>query len=426
MMALLLFAKNRSEIRLAVRELFGAFFNWKILVVVAVYLLYATGCVALAAHLDLWGVGILKDTLITIFFVGLPLIVSAPKVKSGVKLVRSVGWETIGLSGFLAFYVALASFSIPGELFLQSVLVVLAMLSVYGKRAPETHKLARGCDVLLSLIGIGLAAFTTYTLVSSWDALSIRDIALSLALSIWLPLMLLPLIIALAILMSAETVLSLLSWHNNKVEPPRRVRLAFLMGIHFSTFYAAHFAGQWLGRLARQKTFRGAQQVMRDYRRAIRRNVNAEKDRLERLLTMSGVAGTDENGLRRDRREFAATKKVLKHLFYMQMGWHRNRLGHFKSDMLELLGDVTKDGLPLKHGIELRVRSDSQAWYAWRETPSGWFFGVGGDGNLAIEWQYEGVEPPACFPTEGAGWTDVTSNSSRPEWAANDAPVRVV
>ena len=88
--------------------------------------------------------------------------------------------------------------------------------------------------------------------------------------------------------------------------------------------------------------------------------------------------------------------------------------------------DLTKDGLPLKHGIELRVRSDSQAWYAWWETPSGWFFGVGGDGNLAIEWQYEGVEPPACFPTEGAGWTDVTSNSSRPEWAANDAPVRVV
>lgn len=423
--ALLVFAKNRSEIWLSVHDLIRAFLNWRILVVVAVYLVYATGTVAIAASLGLWHHGLLKDTLVTTLFVGLPLVVNASKVQSGSKLVHSVVRDTICLSAIVAFYTGLTSFSIPGEFFLQLALAVLVVVSVFGKRAPETHKLARVCDKLLFLIGIGLVAFTTYRLASSWEEFNVEGIGLSLALSIWLPLMLLPLLYALAVLMSADKVLTLLPWHNNKTEPPRRVRLAFLIGIHVSAFYAAHFAGQWLGRLARQKTFRGAQHEMREYRRDIRRNVKAERVRLERLLTMSGVAGTDENGFRRDRREFAATKKVLNHLFYMQMGWHRNRLGHFKPDILEFLGDVTKEGLPAEHGIELRIRSDRQAWYACRETPSGWFFGVGGDGDLTTEWQYDGVEPPATFPSGEGGWTDATRNHSRPEWAANDAPVRV-
>ena len=88
--------------------------------------------------------------------------------------------------------------------------------------------------------------------------------------------------------------------------------------------------------------------------------------------------------------------------------------------------DQFHDGLPVQHGIELRVRSDNQAWYAWRPTPSGWFFAVGGDENLTTEWQYDGVEPPATFPTEEAGWTNATRNPSPPEWAANEAAVRVV
>ncbi|TFC63100.1 hypothetical protein [Cryobacterium sp. TMB1-7] len=423
--ALLLLTKDRHGILASVWDLLRAFLQGKILILVALYIAYATGLIMLASLIGLWELGMLKDTIVTALFVGLPLVFNAHKVRSGAKLVRSVVAETLGVAALIALYLSLSSLSIGGELILQFAVIVLSLLSVVGKRKPETRVLALGCDFILGLIGIAMGILATVTLVSTWAEIDSMDLARSVGLSIWLPLLLLPFVYVLAVWMSAERVLTILPWHNHKVDPPLRVKAAFIIGVHFSAFYASNFTGLWLGRLARQTTFRAARAEMRSYRANIRQNVALERERVERLGTLAGVAGADENGLRLDRREFAATKKVLRQIFYMQMGWHRNRLGRFRSDIIDVLGDVTKDGLPAPHGIHHHIRNDSQAWYAWRETPGGRFFGIGGHEDLSSEWQYDGDSPPASFPGLGSGWNDATRNPSRPEWGANDDPIRV-
>ncbi|RFA17663.1 hypothetical protein [Subtercola boreus] len=418
--------KTRSTILPSFRQVIRALLVWKVLVVFAVYFGYTAGVVALGAHAGIWSFDLLKDTVITTLFVGLPLVLNAGKTSSGSSLVRKVLIETLGVSAFLAFYFNLASLPLWGELLLQPLLLLLSFSSLVSKRDPKTRLVGKICDALLAILGFGLLAFTTVKVVTTWSALDLSEIWLSFALSVWLPVGLLPLIYILAILMSAETVLVLLPWHNNKVAPPLRVRFAFVFGTRLSAFYASHFAGQWLGRLAKQTTFREGLRVVADYRRDVRNNVTAEKGRLDRLRSMSGIDGTDENGLQRDRREFAATKKVLKRLFYYQMGQNRNLLGHYRHDILLILGDVTSDGLPAEHGIEVRVSADKKQWYGWRRTITGWYFGIGGDETLDAEWQFDGPGAPMSFPTKGSDWTDATSSPSRPEWLAADDPIRVV
>lgn len=422
--ATVILARDRAGLLSIYRDIVRLFFAWKIQLVVLVYLAYTAAAVAVASYLDQWTIDLFKETLLIAVFVGFPLVMNAGKLQSGKALIGSVLRETLGVSALLAFYIGLATFALWGELLLQFGVLVLVVTWYTARRKPEARMRAFISQGMLAAIGIGLIVFTTYTLVTTWDEVDVQKEWRSLALSIWLPLVLIPLVYVLALLFRSEVVLRILPRHNNNTQPPLRVRLAFLIGIHLSAFYAANFSGQWLGRLAKESTFRGARRVMKDYRERVRANVRAERDRVHRLRAMAGVEGEDDKGLRRDRREFAGTKKVLNHLFYMQMGWYRN-LGRFRPDILDILGDVTREGLPQEHGIEVRVGNDGQGWYAWRRTVGGWYFGIGGGSDLTTEWQFDGPEPPEGFPADGSAWTDATRNPARTEWAANDNPIRV-
>jgi hypothetical protein len=203
-------------------------------------------------------------------------------------------------------------------------------------------------------------------------------------------LALIPLVYYFAVAIHVDSAVSMLSFYNDRKTPPVRVRVALVLGLRFSARQAAAFVGQWRTRVARTSSFREATVVMRKFRKSLAEAQRAEKKRMARLERYAGVSGVDNKGRQLDRREFGATKKVLTKLFNMQMGWNRNRLGHFKDDMLEILGDTAKDGLPLPNGIHLRVRKDKQKWYAWRETAGGRVFAVGGIKNFVNEWQFDG------------------------------------
>ena len=87
------------------------------------------------------------------------------------------------------------------------------------------------------------------------------------------------------------------------------------------------------------------------------------------------------------------------------MGWHRNRGGRYRDDLLKMIGDdFTRQGLPKESGIALRVSSDGQAWYAWRRTVTGWCFAIGAAGPPPEQWEYDGPEPPHGFPGRDRTW----------------------
>lgn len=421
--AFLIIPNLRREVGPSFVEVLKYFFVWKIQVPLLIYFAYAAVLVYLAWQFNLWDSGQLKDTLIVVLFVGLPLLCGASNVKEGKKLIGDVVRDAVGVSGLVIFYVGFGSLSLWGELILQPIVILLSLLAAVAQHNPEHRPVEKLVDGLLGLIGLWLFVYTTKTIISNWGAGAWSDAAMSLVLSIWLSFALVPFVYAFAFIMHVETVLTMLPFFNDREKPKLRVQLAGCWGLHFSTRLASEFSGRWRAELARSGGFRDARRVMNDFRAAVKKRDQDAKAYEENLVAMADVSGTDDNALQIDRREFYATKKELTNFYFMQLGWHRNRGGGYRPELLELLGDMTKKGLPENHGIQLVVRKDRQAWRAWRETPGGWYLGVGGTAKLEYQWQYDGLTPPNGFPSaKSPGWVNATIGVSSPEWTKNDEP----
>ncbi len=78
-------------------------------------------------------------------------------------------------------------------------------------------------------------------------------------------------------------------------------------------------------------------------------------------------------------------------------------------------------GLPADHGISMVVSGSGQSWYAWRQTPSGFFFAIGAPGAPPDQRFYEGMEPPHGFPGVSGDWS-LPPHERGPNWTWVDDP----
>ena len=96
---------------------------------------------------------------------------------------------------------------------------------------------------------------------------------------------------------------------------------------------------------------------------------------------------------------------ALRFLATCQMGWYQmEEWGRYRSDLLEIILDLTRYGLPEDSGITMKVSEDGQAWYVWRRTVTGWCFAIGAAGAPPNQWEYDGPEPPGGYPGKNRDW----------------------
>ncbi len=421
-------SRDRTQLREAAIEVLKALSAWKVWSVILAYLLYATGVIVLACLAGLWSADLMKDTLIIVFFVGLPIIANASKFEAGTDVFAHVVKEVLGVTAILVVYLNLAPFPLWGELILQVVLLFAILIAATGKSDPENAPVVKLANAIVALIGIGLIIHVTVRVAVAFDTFDWNAEARAFALSVLLPLSLIPFTYGLGLLMSCEATFVRLKYHNNRGELPLRVRLALLLGFHGSLRYATGFTGLWLPRIATQTSFTSARRTMRAYRLTMRENARKNRDRERRLRENAGVAGVDEDGLWRDRREFYETKRVLEGVFYSQMRLYRYRGARYWTDPVLLFPVEGFKELPEDHGVQLCVRDDAQEWFAWRRTIGGFYLGVGGTSDVDAEWRYTSAEPPDTYPADqAAGWKLLMRNGEGylrgdPEWDTEDAP----
>ncbi|MGH7930001.1 MAG: hypothetical protein ACREQV_19665 [Candidatus Binatia bacterium] len=78
----------------------------------------------------------------------------------------------------------------------------------------------------------------------------------------------------------------------------------------------------------------------------------------------------------------------------------------YRRYLLINLNDFEQQGLPAEHGIGMKVRKDSQSWYAYRRTVTGWVLGIGANEGTPEQWFYDGPKSPASYPCRGHGWVE--------------------
>lgn len=424
LLLLIVLPQTRSTFFEGIAQVSKALFVSRLLLLLGSYFAYTGLIVFVSYRLGLWNVSLTKDTLIVVFFVGLPILINTPKIKDGSKLVGKVVRETLGVSALLVFYLGLEPLPLVGELFSQTFITFCVLMSTIANTKPETKKIGSCFQVLTVIAVIGLLAYATTQFIRKRESYAWDSVAASFGLSVWLPLALLPFIYVFAFVAHCESVLVMLPFFNNRQIPKLRVRLGFLLGLHFSTRFAALFTGRWRGEIVLADTFRDSLDVMRRFRGEVRQRAQAEKARVNLLKQNAGIQGTDDEGLAIDRREFFETKEALDSLFYYQMASKRHE-GKYRADLLKIFGHLAKRGLPEDPEINFLLSKNGNAWRVWRMTPGGWFFGIGGTSNVDEKWTYFGAEAPASFPGENhPNWFNDLKDASCEEWIKDDRPIR--
>ena len=420
------FNKDRKELLQSFLKVVKAFAAWKVWTAFLAYLVYFAGVVALAHSLGFWSTALLKDTLTTCLFVGAPILLNSTSFNNGAAMVKHVVNEVLGITALLVVYINLAPFPLWGELILQTSLFFCVALAVVAKREPKTVSVGKFFERLMGIVVLGVLIYATVRVITHFREFNWGDEVAAFALSVWLPVSLLPFIYVFGLIAACEATLVRAKFHNDRKRLPLSVKLGFLFGIHGSLRYASSFTGRWLSRLATGNSFRGTRLTMRDYRQAVRSKTRANRERRRHLKQNSGATGVDEDGLWRDRREFHETKEALDYLFYTQMGLYRNRGGHYWTEPIVIFPLGGFKNLPDEHGIDFRVRDDGQAWAAWRHTAGGFCLGIGGTSDLETRWRYAGMGAPTSYPSSTSpGWVDLSHGpEASPEWSADDGPVK--
>jgi hypothetical protein len=376
-----------------------------ILIIHGLYLAWIVLVVAVARALGLWGIDLAKDTAIWAITVGLPILFGSVRDATTPGYFRRKARQTVGLGVVVGFYLNLVVFPLVVELILQPLLGLIVLAVALTKTKKELARVRPFYDRLQAIIGLVIFAAAALWLITNFRTLDAQQLSLSFLLPVWLTLGVLPLIYVFSILFSYQEALLRLRWHSEGRRSAWRARLGLVLGfrLNLRDLGAPGQGYQW--GLAHSTGLRDGLRIIRKFRRSLREAEAAERGRLARLKEFAGVAGTDEEGRRLDRREFSETREALDWLATCQMGWHHNQGGRYRPELLKIFEpDFARKGLPADHGIHLVVSRSGQAWYAWRRTITGWCFAIGASKAPPDQWHYDGPEPPKGFPGQDPSW----------------------
>lgn len=208
----------------------------------------------------------LKDTVLVVLGTGLPLLFSANRLSDGPGFLRATVSRTVGTSALIGLYVNVAAFSFWLEVPLQLFVIAVGLLDAVAARMPNTRPLRRVFSVLTVTAGI-LVLWHTTTVVTGWSAQDWVATSRVAGMSVWFVVAMLPFVYVVAYWMRCEQIFSLLRVQNpGHRRPPRRVRLAVVLGLRGSVRYAHRFVGRWYGRVGRMRGYREAAQAMTVFR----------------------------------------------------------------------------------------------------------------------------------------------------------------
>jgi hypothetical protein len=416
--AFIVFGLMVPKARAHVPSLIRTALHWKFVVGFGALLVWVGLLVDLAASLRLWNLGLLTDTLFITFGIGFPLAGRATQAKSGPDIVRLAVVASLSFGALLLFYLNLEPFALWGELIFQPLVVLFVLLAYTARRDAKTVRVGNFFNGLVVIAVIFAVVWTGVQLALNFSTLDWREVLLDLALSVWLPVLLIPFIFVLAYVSYCDYIFGFALGFKRDTPLKFRPRVGYFLGLHFRIALASKFGPRYKN-LGDAETFRAALSRMREFREDVARREQDEKDRLRSLTDNAGALGTDESGAQLDRREFDATKNALEWISTTQLTRYRANGNRYWDSLLGTLIDVRR-WFPDDEDIHVEMTRDAQRWRAWRRLPSGWYLTIGGEaGNV---WSYYGSAnvPPATWPGTGPGWTPESSEVLPPDWEVDD------
>lgn len=400
---LLALCLRTPDVRSAVSNVARSFATAKIAVPLAAYVALLGGCVVAAARLGMWTSELATPTAFSFMLTGMVLFFNIAKAGQEDRYFRKIVVKTVSLAVFIEVFVGLETFNILFELVLQPVVALLVCLPIVAASEPRLQPVERAAEGLLGAIGVAMLVLTAAALWRDRASLDSGELVQQFALPIWLTLVTIPFLYVLSLYAEYELAFIRMKIGNDMRRPGWRARIAAILELRSDLRLLHRVTNYWGGRTARAPSLAAARRELREFRADIEQKDEAEREASDRLIRNEGLPGSDADGRRYDRREFKETVDALTWLATCHMGWYQ-RENRYRADLLTVLDDLERQGLPGDHGIRMHVRGDGQAWYAYRRTITGWVFGIGAAGPPPDQRFYEGADVPSGFPGEHALW----------------------
>lgn len=397
-----LYAMRNRDIRESLAGVLRAFFRPKVLGPILAFGAWVLGLIVLSKKVGLWDDGLIFPAVLWTATAGLGLIFKLVSRKSGDAFFRPLIRRTFSLTLFVEVVVGLVAFSLGLEFALLVFASFLGMLSAVAGTDEKLASVKTFIDGLLGLVGLAIIALTAISLVGNWDDLDKGHVLRQLALPLWLTLGVIPYLYLLALWSGYEQAFIRINVSSDDRRARLRAKLALIAALHGRAAKANAFFGGWGRRITEADGPGAAWRVGREFVRAEKQREDEKREAADRLERYAGVDGSDDAGHRLDQREFKETKEALLSLGTAQMGWHNQR-GRYRDDLLDFFPFRQ---LPDDHGIQMTVAKDGQRWFAWRQTVTGWFFGIGAADGPPDQWFYDGAAPPVGFPGSDRAWGD--------------------
>ena len=363
---------------------------------------YCAGVIAAGAALGGWTPARTADTIVW-FGGAVALLIRANEIAGERRFIRRSVVEPVRVAAIVVFFVGLFPLPLWAELLLLPMVVVAVGLSVVASGRREDAAAKRLVDSALTTGGLALLGWAAYRTVEDWGVINSADTVRALLLPMWATAAVVPVVYLFSVLMGYETAALHIRQAGERGRTVWRALAAVASVLRLRVRDIAAFDMQWGGRVAQAGSFHAARAVAAEFRRSRRDREDAERRRQERLLAYAGVPGTDQEGRQLDQREFDVTRDALEWLATVQMNLYGDPGGRYQPEALDI-ADPSGCGLPADHGVQMEVRDDGQAWYAWRRTPSGWCFGIGAASPPPDQWLADGPQPPPGFPGLDPWW----------------------
>ncbi|WP_024287942.1 hypothetical protein [Cellulomonas sp. KRMCY2] len=396
-------------LRKSLRDALRASASPAILGTLAALGIWLAGVIYFADRIGLWDTSLMPDTVLWVLGSTFATIFAALDAQKADHYFRRAALSALGVTAALQFWLNVYTFNFFVELVLQAALIALTALVTFAARDTKNAPARRFFEAILAIIVALVVLATVRGMIATRSEIDWDHTLKAFAFSLWLPLAVLPFIYGLALVFAYEAILKRMTKPVFGHNAPRHARAAVVLrlGGDIRTVYDLASYPRELRAISQADSFTKAWELVRVYRRKRARTRQQPAVRAARLARFAGVKGTSPDGRQLDRREMAETMAALRWLHTCHLGNYRQG-NRFRRDMLTVIGDFERHGLPAPHGIEMRIRKDGQAWYAWRRTVAGHVLAIGArakNGN-PDEWLYSGDDPPRSWPGSDPAWGD--------------------
>lgn len=378
--------------------------------------LWFVALVVLGEQVGAWTLSLATPTVFLFILVAIPMFGDAAGKAAQPGYFRERAWGLVGLTLISEFYLNLYTFNLFSELVLLLSLSFLTMMTTIARKRPELRPASVVSGLITAGIVVWLAIYTGTQFYQDRTELDSVELVRSFTLPVWIGAGLLPFVYLLSVYASYDTAFARIKLASTR--PVSRIRTLCALGavLRLRRQEVAGFAFYDAKRAAEAATIGEALAAVQTYVARREEQRRREQERRDTLIRFAGVRGTDEHGRQLDRREFEATRLALRTLNVAQDAAFR-RDGRYSRTVLSKLEAIfLSDGLPAEHGVEMSVSGNSQSWWAWRRTVTGWVFAIGASSPLNRTMFFDGPEPPLGPPGTDEVWADELGSNAANWW----------